>query len=56
MEKKNGHQKNEERLFHGTSEQTISHINKSGFNRSYAGKNGKSFITIIIIFSFHHSN
>ncbi|KAK2905058.1 hypothetical protein Q8A67_006857 [Cirrhinus molitorella] len=39
MEKKNGHQNNEKRLFHGTSEQTISHIEKSGFNRSYAGKN-----------------
>uniref|UniRef100_A0A8C2G332 Poly [ADP-ribose] polymerase n=1 Tax=Cyprinus carpio TaxID=7962 RepID=A0A8C2G332_CYPCA len=39
MEKKNGHQNNEKRLFHGTSELTISHIEKTGFNRSYAGKN-----------------
>ncbi|XP_073710890.1 protein mono-ADP-ribosyltransferase PARP14-like [Misgurnus anguillicaudatus] len=39
MEIKNGHQNNEKRLFHGTSEQTISHINKRGFNRSYAGQN-----------------
>ncbi|XP_059417878.1 protein mono-ADP-ribosyltransferase PARP14-like [Carassius carassius] len=39
MEKKNGHQNNEKRLFHGTSELTINHIEKSGFNRSYAGKN-----------------
>lgn len=43
MEKKNGHQNNEKRLFHGTSEQTISHINKSGFNRSYAGKNAAAY-------------
>ncbi|XP_016389906.1 poly(ADP-ribose) polymerase family member 14-related sequence 1 isoform X2 [Sinocyclocheilus rhinocerous] len=43
MEKKNGHQKNEKRLFHGTSEQTISHIEKSGFNRSYAGKNATAY-------------
>lgn len=48
MEKKNGHQNNEKRLFHGTNEQTIGHINNSGFNRSYAGKNGKSFNTISI--------
>lgn len=53
MEKKNGHQNNEKRLFHGTSEQTISHIEKSGFNRSYAGKNGKSFTTITLIFTIH---
>lgn len=56
MEKKNGHQNNEKRLFHGTNEQTIGHINNSGFNRSYAGKNGKSFNTIFIIFTFHHFN
>lgn len=43
MEKKNGHQNNEKRLFHGTSEQTISHIEKSGFNRSYAGKNAAAY-------------
>ncbi|XP_067299868.1 poly(ADP-ribose) polymerase family member 14-related sequence 1 isoform X2 [Pseudorasbora parva] len=43
METKNGHQNNEKRLFHGTSEQTISHINRSGFNRSYAGKNAAAY-------------
>ncbi|XP_065148690.2 poly(ADP-ribose) polymerase family member 14-related sequence 1 isoform X2 [Paramisgurnus dabryanus] len=43
MELKNGHQNNEKRLFHGTSEQTINHINKSGFNRSYAGKNAAAY-------------
>lgn len=53
MEKKNGHQNNEKRLFHGTSEQTISHIEKSGFNRSYAGKNGKLFTTITLISPIH---
>lgn len=39
MEKKNNHQNNEKLLFHGTSEQTINYIERSGFNRSYAGKN-----------------
>uniref|UniRef100_A0A8C1XM30 Poly [ADP-ribose] polymerase n=1 Tax=Cyprinus carpio TaxID=7962 RepID=A0A8C1XM30_CYPCA len=43
MEKKNGHQNNEKRLFHGTSEQTLGHIEKSGFNRSYAGKNAAAY-------------
>lgn len=43
MEMKNGHQNNERRLFHGTSQPTIDHINHNGFNRSYAGKNGKWF-------------
>lgn len=53
MEKKNGHQNNEKKLFHGTSEQTLAHIEKSGFNRSYAGKNGRSFTTITLIFTIH---
>ncbi|CAB1350326.1 unnamed protein product, partial [Coregonus sp. 'balchen'] len=39
MELRNGHQKNEKRLFHGTCHTTIDHINNHGFNRSYAGKN-----------------
>ncbi|XP_036396640.1 poly(ADP-ribose) polymerase family member 14-related sequence 1 [Megalops cyprinoides] len=39
MDKKNRHQNNEKRLFHGTSEPTIKPINLRGFNRSYAGKN-----------------
>ena len=41
MDKQNcqGHQ-NERRLFHGTSADTVPKINKQGFNRSYAGKNG----------------
>lgn len=41
MEQKNKHQNNERTLFHGTSEDTIPIINEHGFNRSYAGKNGK---------------
>lgn len=53
MEKKNGHQNNEKRLFHGTSELTISHIEKSGFNRSYAGKNGRAFSKITLIFKLN---
>ncbi|CAJ1078797.1 protein mono-ADP-ribosyltransferase PARP14-like isoform X3 [Xyrichtys novacula] len=39
MEQRNKHQNNEKRLFHGTSEDTVDHINEHGFNRSYAGKN-----------------
>lgn len=40
MDQMNGHQNNEKMLFHGTREDSISHINQNGFNRSYAGKNG----------------
>ncbi|XP_062861937.1 poly(ADP-ribose) polymerase family member 14-related sequence 1 [Trichomycterus rosablanca] len=43
MEQKNGHQNNEKRLFHGTREDSKEHINKSGFNRSYAGLNATAF-------------
>ena len=32
---------NERRLWHGTSGDCVTNINKSGFNRSYCGKNGK---------------
>ena len=41
MDKHNtpGHQ-NERRLFHGTSVDTCPKVNQSGFNRSFAGKNG----------------
>lgn len=44
MDQKNGHQNNEKRLFHGTAEDTVQKINAKGFNRSYAGKNGKMFM------------
>ncbi|KAM9471310.1 uncharacterized protein ACWYII_007185 isoform 2-T3 [Salvelinus alpinus] len=43
MELRNGHQKNEKRLFHGTCHTTINHINNHGFNRSFAGKNATAF-------------
>ncbi|XP_064870903.1 uncharacterized protein LOC115115490 isoform X1 [Oncorhynchus nerka] len=43
MELRNGHQKNEKRLFHGTCHTTINHINNHGFNRSFAGKNATVF-------------
>lgn len=41
MDEKNGHIKNEKLLFHGTDADSLPHVNKNGFNRSYAGKNGK---------------
>ncbi|XP_047012139.1 poly(ADP-ribose) polymerase family member 14-related sequence 1 isoform X2 [Ictalurus punctatus] len=43
MELMNGHQNNEKMLFHGTREESISHINQNGFNRSYAGKNAAAY-------------
>ncbi|XP_042301491.1 protein mono-ADP-ribosyltransferase PARP14-like isoform X2 [Sceloporus undulatus] len=39
LDKKNGHKNNEKMLFHGTPYSTMSPINHTGFNRSYAGKN-----------------
>ena len=38
MEQKKG--SNEKTLFHGTAEGSCASINKTGFNRSYCGKNG----------------
>lgn len=43
MEKRNGHQQNEKRLFHGTCHTTVAYINEHGFNRSYAGKNAAMY-------------
>ncbi|CAJ1078796.1 protein mono-ADP-ribosyltransferase PARP14-like isoform X4 [Xyrichtys novacula] len=43
MEQRNKHQNNEKRLFHGTSGDTVDHINEHGFNRSYAGKNAAHY-------------
>ncbi|CAK6982415.1 hypothetical protein INR49_018834%2C partial, partial [Scomber scombrus] len=37
LEAKNKHKNNEKMLFHGTGSNSIDHINKQGFNRSYAG-------------------
>ena len=39
MEQKKG--SNEKILFHGTAETSCKSIDKTGFNRSYCGKNGK---------------
>nr|XP_020635228.1 poly [ADP-ribose] polymerase 14-like isoform X1 [Pogona vitticeps] len=39
LDKKNGHTNNEKLLFHGTPGSSLSQINHTGFNRSYAGKN-----------------
>lgn len=50
MEVRNGHQNNERRLFHGTSEDTVATINDRGFNRSFAGKNGETFVGIYFDF------
>ncbi|XP_027724859.1 poly [ADP-ribose] polymerase 15-like, partial [Vombatus ursinus] len=41
MDDQNKHTNNEKFLFHGTDVDSVSHINSQGFNRSYAGKNGK---------------
>ncbi|KAM8749622.1 poly(ADP-ribose) polymerase family member 14-related sequence 1 isoform 1-T1 [Acanthopagrus schlegelii] len=43
MEQRNGHQNNERRLFHGTAHDTVAHINDSGFNRVFAGKNAACY-------------
>ncbi|NXH42078.1 PAR14 polymerase, partial [Dicaeum eximium] len=43
MDKKNGHSNNERLLFHGTSQESITFINKHGFNRSYAGMHAANF-------------
>uniref|UniRef100_A0A803TY47 Poly [ADP-ribose] polymerase n=1 Tax=Anolis carolinensis TaxID=28377 RepID=A0A803TY47_ANOCA len=37
MDAKNGHANNERNLFHGTASTSLTLINNSGFNRSYAG-------------------
>ncbi|XP_060631288.2 protein mono-ADP-ribosyltransferase PARP14 [Anolis sagrei] len=39
LDKKNGQTKNEKILFHGTPHSTVTPINHTGFNRSYAGMN-----------------
>ncbi|NXY07931.1 PAR14 polymerase, partial [Pteruthius melanotis] len=43
MDKKNGNRKNEKLLFHGTSKESLTLINKHGFNRSYAGMHAANF-------------
>ena len=48
MDKHNppGHQ-NERRLFHGTPADVCPKINQQGFNRSFAGKNGKMMSVLV---------
>ncbi|NWW64363.1 PAR14 polymerase, partial [Ifrita kowaldi] len=43
MDKKNGSRKNEKKLFHGTSKESLTLINRHGFNRSYAGVHAANF-------------
>ncbi|XP_073330301.1 poly(ADP-ribose) polymerase family member 14-related sequence 1 isoform X2 [Pagrus major] len=43
MEKRNGHQNNERRLFHGTAHDAMAHINDYGFDRGFAGKNAACY-------------
>ncbi|XP_018766846.3 protein mono-ADP-ribosyltransferase PARP14-like isoform X2 [Serinus canaria] len=43
IEKKNGNRNNERLLFHGTSQESLTFINKQGFNRSYAGMHAANF-------------
>ncbi|XP_034742022.1 poly(ADP-ribose) polymerase family member 14-related sequence 1 isoform X2 [Etheostoma cragini] len=43
MDRRNNHQNNEKRLFHGTCHSTVNYINEHGFNRSYAGKNAACY-------------
>lgn len=42
MCKRNTDIENEKKLFHGSSHESIEAINKTGFNRRYCGKNGKT--------------
>lgn len=41
MDIKNDDTNNEKLLFHGTDADSVTYVNQHGFNRSYAGKNGK---------------
>ncbi|NXF24832.1 PAR14 polymerase, partial [Rhodinocichla rosea] len=43
IDKKNVNKNNERLLFHGTSQESLTLINKKGFNRSFAGMHGASF-------------
>ncbi|XP_035129920.2 protein mono-ADP-ribosyltransferase PARP14 isoform X4 [Callithrix jacchus] len=43
MDAKNGQTLNEKQLFHGTDADSVPHVNRNGFNRSYAGKNAVAF-------------
>lgn len=44
MDTKNGRTDNERILFHGTDAGSVPHVNRLGFNRSYAGRNGEQAV------------
>ena len=50
MDKDNGGQNNERKLFHGTAPDNVVKINAQGFNRSFAGAHGT--VTFIPLFPF----
>ncbi|XP_005415808.1 protein mono-ADP-ribosyltransferase PARP14-like [Geospiza fortis] len=43
IDKKNSNRNNERLLFHGTGQESLTLINKQGFNRSYAGMHAANF-------------
>ncbi|XP_037381338.1 protein mono-ADP-ribosyltransferase PARP14-like [Talpa occidentalis] len=43
MDAKNSQGNNEKLLFHGTDAYSVPHVNRNGFNRSYAGKNAVAY-------------
>ncbi|NXO31061.1 PAR14 polymerase, partial [Cisticola juncidis] len=43
MDKKNGNRNNERLLFHGTHKESLTFINRHGFNRSYAGMHAANY-------------
>ena len=42
-----GNTANEKKLFHGTSGDAVEQINETGFNRSFAGINGKGQMSLL---------
>lgn len=52
IDKKNGNRNNERLLFHGTSQESITLINKKGFNRSYAGMHGNVTFKTTLVFLY----
>ncbi|XP_042563395.1 protein mono-ADP-ribosyltransferase PARP14-like [Clupea harengus] len=50
FDQKNSHTNNERKLFHGTSADTTDQINRSGFNRSFAG----SAVGMVFFHYFQH--
>ncbi|XP_049641822.1 protein mono-ADP-ribosyltransferase PARP14-like [Suncus etruscus] len=48
MDAKNSNIINEKQLFHGTDVDSVPYVNRNGFNRSYAGKNGKEATHLVL--------